>query len=125
MICRSYDECLNIYNDSNLGGSALIDEEIILLVQKKQIPAYQIEKAVDDPVRGVRIRRKMLTTDAKLNEILNDLPYKNYDYNKVSQVLYSFNYLSVFLSITKFRLHPLVFYRGIILRASNAPASEK
>ncbi|KAJ3639685.1 hypothetical protein Zmor_003029 [Zophobas morio] len=81
--CRSIEECLKIYNDTNLGGAVLSDDEIILLVQNKHIPAYQIEKAVDDPERGVGIRRKILTVDGKLSGALTDLPYRNYDYGKV------------------------------------------
>lgn len=81
--CRSLEECLKIYNNYNLGGSALTDDEIILLVKNKQIPGYQIEKAVDDPERGVEIRRKILAIEGKVCDALTDLPYKNYDYSKV------------------------------------------
>jgi hydroxymethylglutaryl-CoA reductase (NADPH) len=81
--CRSVEECLRIYNDSNLGGSVLSDDEVILLVKNKHIPGYQIEKAVDDPERGVGIRRKILSVEGKLFDALNDLPYKDYDYAKV------------------------------------------
>lgn len=81
--CKSLQECLKIYNDYNLGGSALTDEEIILLVKNKHIPGYQIEKAVDDPERGVEIRRKILAIEGKVYDALTDLPYKNYDYGKV------------------------------------------
>ncbi|XP_018578730.1 3-hydroxy-3-methylglutaryl-coenzyme A reductase [Anoplophora glabripennis] len=82
-ICRSLQECLEIYNDSDLGAVALTDEEVILLVKNKHIAAYQIEKAVDDPVRGVGIRRKILGSDGNFTRALADLPYKNYDYGKV------------------------------------------
>ncbi|KYB27676.1 3-hydroxy-3-methylglutaryl-coenzyme A reductase [Tribolium castaneum] len=81
--CRSLEECLKIYNDSNLGGAALSDDEVILLVKNKHIPAYQIEKAVDDPERGVGIRRKILAREGNFSEALTDLPFRNYDYAKV------------------------------------------
>lgn len=81
--CRSVEECLKIYNDSNLGGAALNDDEVILLVKKKHIPAYQIEKTVDDPERGVGIRRKILAREGSFQKALTDLPYRNYDYGKV------------------------------------------
>ncbi|CAH1103468.1 unnamed protein product [Psylliodes chrysocephalus] len=81
--CRSLDECLAIYNNSDLGAVSLTDEEVVLLVQHKHIPGHQIEKAVDNPERGVKIRRKLLSNEAKLNNILVDLPFKNYDYSKV------------------------------------------
>jgi hydroxymethylglutaryl-CoA reductase (NADPH) len=61
----------------------LSDDEVILLVKNKHIPGYQIEKAVDDPERGVGIRRKILSVEGKLFDALNDLPYKDYDYAKV------------------------------------------
>ncbi|KAJ8984512.1 hypothetical protein NQ317_010983 [Molorchus minor] len=81
--CRDLEECLAIYNNSDLGAVALTDEEVILLVKNKHIAAYQIEKAVDDPERGVMIRRKILGRDGKFSSALADLPYKNYDYKKV------------------------------------------
>lgn len=86
-ICRSLQECLEIY-DSDLGAVSLTDEEVILLVKNKHIPAYQIEKAVDDLERGVRIRRKILGNDGNFTRALTDLPYKNYDYAKVSKNIY-------------------------------------
>ncbi|XP_060537391.1 3-hydroxy-3-methylglutaryl-coenzyme A reductase isoform X2 [Cylas formicarius] len=83
-VCRSLEDCLKIYNDLDLGATELSDEEIILLIKNKYIASYQIEKAVDDPVRGVGIRRTILGGDLiKLPQILEDLPYKNYDYSKV------------------------------------------
>nr|AFT62250.1 3-hydroxy-3-methylglutaryl coenzyme A reductase [Epicauta mannerheimi] len=81
--CRDLDECRRIYNDTDLGGTFLTDDEVISLVQSKDIPAYQIEKAVEDPVRGVGIRRKIVGHEAKILEALPNLPYKNYDYSKV------------------------------------------
>lgn len=86
--CRSLDECLAIYNNSDLGAVSLTDEEVVLLVQHKHIPGHQIEKAVDNPERGVKIRRKLLSNEAKLNNILVDLPFKNYDYSKVTILVF-------------------------------------
>ncbi|CAH1158637.1 unnamed protein product [Phyllotreta striolata] len=82
-ICRTLDECLAIYSDSDLGAVTLTDEEVMLLVKHKHLPGHQIEKAVDNPERGVKIRRKMLAKEAKLVAPLTDLPYKDYDYSKV------------------------------------------
>lgn len=48
------------------------------------IPAYQIEKEVDNPERGVGIRRMVLAKIANLDKPLSQLPYRNYDYNYVS-----------------------------------------
>lgn len=80
---RRLEECLEIY-ESQLGADGLTDEEVILLVKNKAIASYQIEKAVDNPERGVGIRRKMIGSSGNLSQALVDLPYKNYDYSKVS-----------------------------------------
>lgn len=52
---RSIEECLSIYKSDD-GAKPLTDEEVIALVHEKHIPAYQLEKAVEDPERGVSIR---------------------------------------------------------------------
>lgn len=51
---RTGKACLDLYNKQ--GAKELTDEEILLLVKEKHIPAYQLEKAVDDLERGVKIR---------------------------------------------------------------------
>lgn len=81
-VCRSLEECLQIY-ESDLGASALTDEEVILLIKNKHIAGYQIEKAVDDFERGVAIRRQILGIEGRFPNALTDLPFKNYDYSKV------------------------------------------
>lgn len=98
--CRSLEECLEVYK-SNLGADGLIDEEVILLVKNKTIASYQIEKAVNNPERGVGIRRKILGESGKFSSALIDLPYKNYDYSKV-RVLYEFDGSVVFLIVVVF-----------------------
>ena len=80
---RSLAECLEIYK-SDLGACALNDEEVILLVSNKNIPTYQLEKAVNDPERGVSIRRQIFSLNMNLKVPMLDLPYKHYDYSKVS-----------------------------------------
>ncbi|XP_066583727.1 3-hydroxy-3-methylglutaryl-coenzyme A reductase [Prorops nasuta] len=79
---RSVEECLNVYR-SELGANALTDTEVVQLVKHKYIPAYQLEKAVGDMERGVGIRRVILGDVGNFTQELYDLPYKNYDYNKV------------------------------------------
>ncbi|XP_015111924.1 3-hydroxy-3-methylglutaryl-coenzyme A reductase [Diachasma alloeum] len=79
---RSIEECLAIYR-SQLGAEALTDTEVIQLVKNKDIPAYQLEKAVGDMERGVGIRRLLIIESGKFTDELNHLPYKNYDYTKV------------------------------------------
>ncbi|XP_018366449.1 PREDICTED: 3-hydroxy-3-methylglutaryl-coenzyme A reductase isoform X2 [Trachymyrmex cornetzi] len=81
-ISRSVEDCLEIYK-SELGASALTNEEVIQLVKHKNIAAYQLEKAVGDMERGVDIRRLVVGDAGKFTEEMIDLPYKHYDYSKV------------------------------------------
>lgn len=79
---RSMEECVTIYKE-NLGAEDLTDEEVINLVKNNYIAAYQLEKAVSNPERGVAIRRKIIAKDGKFLDAFESLPYKNYDYTKV------------------------------------------
>ncbi|XP_071553690.1 3-hydroxy-3-methylglutaryl-coenzyme A reductase isoform X2 [Temnothorax nylanderi] len=79
---RSVEDCLEIYK-SELGASALTNEEVIQLVKHKDIAAYQLEKAVGDMERGVDIRRLVVGDAGKFTEEMTDLPYRHYDYSKV------------------------------------------
>ncbi|XP_076261719.1 3-hydroxy-3-methylglutaryl-coenzyme A reductase-like isoform X2 [Rhynchophorus ferrugineus] len=83
-LCRTLEECLKIYRNVDLGATALSDDELMMLIRNRHIAPHQIEKAVDDPERGVGIRRKMVEKEFLVHPgILADLPYKNYDYSKV------------------------------------------
>lgn len=79
---RSVEECKAIYRGT-ASASELSDTEVCNLVNEGVIPAYQIEKAVKDPERGVGIRRQSLALSTKRPDLFQDLPYKNYDYSKV------------------------------------------
>lgn len=79
---RSLEECLKIYR-SELGAASLSDREIILLVENKHIAPYQIEKAIKNHERGVKIRRRILSSEGNFGSILENLPYENYDFSKV------------------------------------------
>lgn len=79
---RSVEDCREIYN-SELGASALTNEEVIQLVRNKDIAAYQLEKAVGDMERGVDIRRLVVGAAGRFTEEMTNLPYKHYDYSKV------------------------------------------
>jgi hypothetical protein len=57
------------------------------LVAHGNLPSYQLEEAVGEPERGVCIRRKILNRTANLTGALTNLPYKHYDYSKVSHVI--------------------------------------
>jgi hydroxymethylglutaryl-CoA reductase (NADPH) len=78
---RSLEECLQIYRSE--GASKLTDREVILLVDTKHIPSYNLEKAVNNQERGVRIRRQIIQANANCEDALLNLPYKHYDYTKV------------------------------------------
>lgn len=80
--CRSLEECLQIYRSTS-GAELLTDREIMLLVDTKHIPAYNLEKAVKCPERGVQIRRKLIQNALRHKNVFANLPYKNYDYSKV------------------------------------------
>ncbi|KAF4519164.1 hypothetical protein B566_EDAN008227 [Ephemera danica] len=80
--CRDLMECLEVAK-SEEGAAALTDEEVIQLVDAKHIPAYQIEKALNDPERGVGIRRQIFGKAGSFTKALDNLPYRNYDYSKV------------------------------------------
>lgn len=73
------------YCRSEEGADQLSDNEIILLVDTKHIPAYDLEKALRNPERGVKIRRKIVQNQLKTNALEN-LPYREYDYSKVMGV---------------------------------------
>ncbi|RZF38994.1 hypothetical protein LSTR_LSTR003737 [Laodelphax striatellus] len=79
---RTFEECASIYKTEG-SASKLSDAEVGLLVKNGLISGYQLEKVVNDCERGVGIRRRIVCLDAAIPEALNDLPYKNYDYDKV------------------------------------------
>lgn len=80
-VSRSLQSCLEIYRTDG-GASQLSDKEIMMLVDTKHIPAYSLEKAVQNPQRGVKIRRKMIENQIK-KSVFYTMPYRDYDYSKV------------------------------------------
>lgn len=82
---RRLDECLEILN-SDEGASALTDEEITTIVRSGggHCPLYKIESIINNPERGVKLRRHIMSVDANLPlDTLNSLSYKHFDYTKV------------------------------------------
>ncbi|RWS27589.1 3-hydroxy-3-methylglutaryl-coenzyme A reductase-like protein [Leptotrombidium deliense] len=65
------------------GPKRMSDKEILLLVEKKYIPSYKLETVLDDPERGVKIRRQHLVKQSSCGNALQNLPYENYDYKLV------------------------------------------
>ncbi|KAL1110150.1 hypothetical protein AAG570_008227, partial [Ranatra chinensis] len=79
---RPLDECLAIYKSEGVAEN-LNDEEVKILVKNGNILAYQLEKVVNNPERGVGIRRQIIGTIGGFSEAFDSLPYKDYDYSKV------------------------------------------
>merc|ERR1719341_3117729 len=80
---RDVSECLRVMNSSPDGTKLLLDSEVVELVEKKHMAGHQLEKAVGDPSRGVRIRRKIYGKHGNLKRAMENLPYQHYDYQKV------------------------------------------
>lgn len=72
-----------------MGAQYLSDEEVIMLVNVKHIPAYKLEAMMEIPERGVMIRRKMLRPKLPETSALTCLPYKDYNYSQVRQKINS------------------------------------
>uniref|UniRef100_A0A8C1D723 3-hydroxy-3-methylglutaryl-coenzyme A reductase n=1 Tax=Cyprinus carpio carpio TaxID=630221 RepID=A0A8C1D723_CYPCA len=81
---RPVEECLSILKNPDMGARYLSDEEVIVLVNSKHIPAYKLEAIMESPERGVMIRRKMLSPKFPEPTALTRLPYKDYDYSKLA-----------------------------------------
>ena len=54
----------------------LADDEILMLVEARKIPAYKLEKTLGDCVRGVRIRRNHLEVLNGREFDVDSLPYE-------------------------------------------------
>lgn len=83
---RPIEALLSLLNSED-GTKELSDQEVLLLIQKKCIPPYRLEAALNDPIRGVHIRRLLLCMQSGAEERgenpLINLPFLNYDYTKV------------------------------------------
>uniref|UniRef100_A0A7N6F6M0 3-hydroxy-3-methylglutaryl coenzyme A reductase n=1 Tax=Anabas testudineus TaxID=64144 RepID=A0A7N6F6M0_ANATE len=66
-----------------LGPRFLSDDEVMLLVNTKHIPAYKLEAMMESPERGVAIRRQIISAKLPSPSALSSLPYTHYDYSKV------------------------------------------
>ncbi|XP_047736866.1 3-hydroxy-3-methylglutaryl-coenzyme A reductase-like isoform X2 [Hyalella azteca] len=83
---RSFEECVAILNDPKFGAKELTDDEVVEMVQKKQLPGYKLETALQDDLRGVKVRRQVVAPLAANVGAFDSLPYLNYDYSKVMGV---------------------------------------
>lgn len=79
---RPMAECLEIYRSEG-GCTSLSDEEVIMLVEQSHIPMHKLEDVTGDPLRGVRLRRRVISARFQTEDAIKQLPYLNYDYSKV------------------------------------------
>lgn len=79
---RPMAECLEIYRSEGACVS-LSDEEVVMLVEQSHIPLHRLEAVLGDPLRGVRLRRKVVGSRFQAELAIKQLPYLNYDYSKV------------------------------------------
>nr|UBY12676.1 hydroxymethylglutaryl-CoA reductase [Anticarsia gemmatalis] len=79
---RPMAECLEIYRSEG-ACTSLSDEEVIMLVEQSHIPLHRLESVLGDPLRGVKLRRKVVGNRFHTDVAINQLPYLNYDYSKV------------------------------------------
>jgi len=85
-IKKTQEECEAILKENN--APILDDEELISLAVRGKIPGYALEKTIVDKTRAVKIRRGMVSrtpTTSRISHLLesSELPYKNYDYDRV------------------------------------------
>ncbi|KPI96735.1 3-hydroxy-3-methylglutaryl-coenzyme A reductase [Papilio xuthus] len=79
---RSMAECLEIYRAEG-ECATLSDDEVVMLVEQSHIPLHRLEGALGDPLRGVRLRRRVVGTRFHAEAAIGQLSYLNYDYSKV------------------------------------------
>lgn len=76
---RDLEECKRIYEETK-SVKLLTNKEIVLLVKNRLISSHQLEKLVENPHRGINIRRKL---NHEFVPSIENLPFENYDYTKV------------------------------------------
>ncbi|CAK1593590.1 unnamed protein product [Parnassius mnemosyne] len=79
---RSMAECLEIYRSEGVCTS-LSDEEVVMLVEQSHIPMHRLETVLCDPLRGVRLRRRIVGARFQTESAIKQLSYLNYDYSRV------------------------------------------
>uniref|UniRef100_A0A8C2ITS9 3-hydroxy-3-methylglutaryl-coenzyme A reductase n=1 Tax=Cyprinus carpio TaxID=7962 RepID=A0A8C2ITS9_CYPCA len=80
---RPVDECLMILKDPRRGARCLTNAEVMALVECRGILGYRLEAVMENPERGVAIRREMLSAKLPDASALEKLPYRHYDYSQV------------------------------------------
>ena len=79
---RSLEECIRVVNLGEVKN--LTDDEILQMIDTKNIRAFELEKVLEDHLRGVEVRRKLILKQAELaNTAIKAIPFRNYNYDKV------------------------------------------
>uniref|UniRef100_A0A9J8A477 3-hydroxy-3-methylglutaryl coenzyme A reductase n=1 Tax=Cyprinus carpio carpio TaxID=630221 RepID=A0A9J8A477_CYPCA len=65
------------------GARCLTNAEVMALVECRGILGYRLEAVMENPERGVAIRREMLSAKLPAASALEKLPYRHYDYSQV------------------------------------------
>ncbi|KAF9191933.1 3-hydroxy-3-methylglutaryl-coenzyme A (HMG-CoA) reductase isozyme [Haplosporangium sp. Z 767] len=82
-LVRPVEECLALIK-SEVGPSAVTDEELVMLVNQNKIPSYALEKTLGDLTRAVKIRRALISRATHTKTLETSLlPMHYYDYSKV------------------------------------------
>jgi hydroxymethylglutaryl-CoA reductase (NADPH) len=79
---RPMAECLEVYRSEG-ACTSLSDDEVVMLVEQSHIPLHKLEAVMGDPLRGVRLRRRVISSRFQTEPAIKKLPYLNYDYSKV------------------------------------------
>ncbi|CAH0404345.1 unnamed protein product [Chilo suppressalis] len=79
---RPMAECLEVYRSEG-ACTSLSDDEVVMLVEQSHIPLHKLESVMGDPLRGVRLRRRVIAMRFQTESAIKQLPYLNYDYSKV------------------------------------------
>lgn len=74
------------------GVKSLNNQEIVRMVEQKQLPSYKLESALGNPLRAVGIRRKIVAPLTGNPGSMDSLPYDHYDYTKVNLFYYQLGF---------------------------------
>ena len=85
IFARPLDECREILKNN---AASLTDDEVMILLEAKAIRSHALEKVLNDPLRGVEVRRKYILKQKHMEHLtdMNDISYKDYNYESVMGV---------------------------------------
>ena len=128
---RTVEECKRILSNGDV--KTLTDDEILQLLDTKNIRAFELEKVLEDHLRGVEVRRKMIMRQSNFSSpTIKGIPYRNYDYEKVlgqcaENVI---GYMTIPLGVVgplkmndKFHTVPMATTEGCLIASTNRGCS--